>query len=124
MGAVERCVAADERVWFLSSADFEEQSDAAFAWNEFEVASLAATEVDDAWKRQITSFWARHLPIATSVRSGYAFLAIELRGSSTGPVVIGREPEYESVSPVCDSFSELLRLFAAAHFDRLPPEFV
>ena len=102
-------VSADEKAWLLTAADFAGDSDAAFAWNEWERQSLEATDGDPALAERIRLFWDEHLPILTSVKSGYAYFAIE---RTTLRVVCGEEPEYEDPSPLASSFAELLRLLA------------
>ena len=68
----------DETGWFLCIDDFNGTSDSAYTWNEFEQISLQAAEDshDEEWKRSIIQFWDDHLPIFLSVRSGYAYYAI------------------------------------------------
>ncbi len=110
-------VSADEKAWLLTAVDFAGESDAAFAWNEWERQSLDGTDGDATLAEHIRLFWDEHLPILTSVKSGYAYFAIE---RTTLRVVCGEEPEYEQPSPLATSFAELLRLLAVrdAKLDR------
>jgi hypothetical protein len=108
--------AADEKTWLLTAADFAGTADSAFAWNEWERLSLDAACDDRDEQRRIRQFWDAHLPVLTSVRSGYAFAALE-RGSLR--VVVGREPEFEAVSPICASFADLIARIAVADLDDL-----
>jgi hypothetical protein len=110
-------VSADEKAWLLTAADFAGESDAAFAWNEWERQSLDATDGDATLAEHIRLFWDEHLPILMSVKSGYAYFAIE---RTTLRVVCGEEPEYEQPSPLASSFAELLGLLAVrdAKLDR------
>jgi hypothetical protein len=103
-------VSPDEKAWFLTALDFSGESDSAFAWNEWERQSLEAAEDDEALKRQTLGFWDSHLPVLVSVKSGYAYVAIE-RSDLT--VVCGEEPEYEEATLLTSSFAELLHLIAA-----------
>jgi hypothetical protein len=114
----ERCVHPDEDAWFLSGADYEGRSDSVFRWNEFEELSLEAAEGDEEWRDEIRIFWDCYLPIAISVRSGYSYLALSIRGN--GAVVYGREPDFEDVTEVAVSF-ELLsqRIIAGDRDDEL-----
>ena len=76
---VERCLAADDSAWFLWVDDFVGSSDAAFAWNEFELQSLAAAKSDEKWRDEIKAFWDKHVPIANSVRSGMRYGVVSRR---------------------------------------------
>jgi len=109
--SISRASAPDERAWLVTGADFNGQSIAAFRWNEWEHLSLGAAKADGdrAWMLEIEAFWDDHFPISTSVRGGYAFLAIE-RDSLN--VVMGREPEFEETELVAESFIETLRMMS------------
>jgi hypothetical protein len=96
----------DERAWLLTVNDFSMQSDCAFAWNEWERQSLDAADGDDVSKQRIRSFWDDHLPVLMSVKSGYAYFAIE---RTSLRVVRGDEPEYEVAVPLASSFLEMLQ---------------
>jgi hypothetical protein len=111
---VERCIDPNEVVWFLSIDDFEGKAATAFAWNDFELQSLDGARKDPDWQREIETFWDKHLPIAISVKAGYSFLALRLEGLPYGCVVVGREPEYEDVRVVSESFSELIGMLSDA----------
>ena len=100
----------DQKAWLLSASDFIGSSASAYAWNEWEVQSLAAAIGDQKWMERIRGFWSQHFPILMSVKSGYAFLAIERQ--SLG-VVVGEEPEFEETSPLAGSIDECLQLMAA-----------
>src|SRR5262249_18478895 len=90
VSAIDVAHSADERAWVLSASDTCGTSASAFAWNEWERLSLAAAGDDDSWKHEITSFWDGNFPLVMSVRSGYAYFAIE---RSEHAVVVGEEPE-------------------------------
>jgi hypothetical protein len=113
LSLVDKCTNKSETAWFVCERDYDGTSDSAYRWNEFEVQALEGAKGDEAWKREITSFWDVHLPILLSVRSGYSFLALRLTSQQFGAVVFGREPEYEEVDLVCGSFGELSRLTQA-----------
>src|SRR5215469_7189507 len=66
----------DETGWFNCRPDFEGASDSAFRWNEFEIISLQAAGHDEARRQDIRKFWDTNLPAFLSVKSGYAFHAI------------------------------------------------
>ncbi len=108
--AVDLAVSADEKSWILTSADFSGESEAAFAWNEWEKLSLEGAEGDQARQQRIRSFWDDHLSIVLSLKNGYAFFAIE---RATLHVVVGEEPEFEETTPLCSSFTELVDLISA-----------
>jgi hypothetical protein len=102
----ERCVDPEQRAWLLTCADFEGRSGSAFTWDAWERLSLSAARGDAPERKAIRAFWDRHLPVALSVRSGYAYLALRL---TDGAVVLGCEPEFEeSPERVCPTFSDLL----------------
>lgn len=101
----------DEKAWFLTVADFSGESDSAFAWNEWERQSLEAADGDEAWKRRIVAYWNSHCPILMSVKSGYAYFAIE---QSSMRVVAGEAPEYEECSVLASSVRELVHLITTA----------
>ena len=100
-------------VWFLCEDDYNQTTDSAFRWNEFEVQSLEAAGTDEHLKSRIVKFWDQHLPIALSVKSQYAFLCIVLTPQDFGAIVCGHEPEYEDVEKVCGSFRGLTALISA-----------
>jgi hypothetical protein len=114
LSSVTLCVNAAETAWFLCAKDYNGQRDTAFRWNDFEMQSLEAAGGDASWKTEITTFWSKTLPIFLSVKSGYAYLALNVDPGSDryGSVVYGREPEYEDVTHICDSFSDLCDLVA------------
>jgi hypothetical protein len=60
--------------------------------------------------RRIKDFWDHHLPILMSVKSGYAYWAVE---HPAGNVIAGDEPEYEEVSMLGPSISEAHNLIVA-----------
>ncbi len=102
--------AADD-VWYIPlnhySPDFI--NDEGFAWNEFEIQSLEYADSDEE-RKEISSFWENHLPFLYSVKDGYAFIAIILKGEDKGKIVFGREPEYEDVELIANSFKEFLKM--------------
>jgi hypothetical protein len=100
---------ADDKAWLLTVADFLGISDSACVWNEWERQSLDAADSDEKWKGKIREFWDNHLPVLMSLKSGYAYFAIE---KTTLHVVCGEEPEYEETLPIASSVAELLDLLA------------
>ena len=103
---VATCVSPDETVWFLTSEEFHGHAASAFKWNDFELQSLEAAAGDSPWMEEVQAFWSKHLPILISVKSGYAYLALKV---DDGTIVHGREPEYEDVELVSDSFAAFCR---------------
>src|SRR3954452_11079902 len=98
------CMNNDETVWFLCEDDYNQTTDSAFQWNDFEVQSLEAAGTDEHLRSRIKMFWDEHLPIALSVKSKYAFLCIVLSAQDYGAIAYGYEPEYEEVDKLCASF--------------------
>lgn len=105
---------ADDKVWIQTAKDFNGQTESAFAWNEWELQSLAAAKGDPKWTQTIKAFWDNHFPVLMSVRSGYAYCALDRLGEE---VVRGREPEYEKTTVVCRTVDELLHLVATPRGD-------
>jgi hypothetical protein len=102
-------VSADEKAWILSAADYRGTATSAFAWNEWERLSLSAAGDDERWRSEITGFWDRNFPLVMSVKSGYAYFAVE-RDSLA--VVVGEEPVFEEPHQVARSVSRLFRMIA------------
>jgi hypothetical protein len=107
LSSIETCVHPAENSWFLGLQDFEGRSDSAFSWDDLEKQSLEAAEGDEAWQEEIRSYWSEVLPIALSVRSGYAYLGLRLGADELGAIVHGREPEFEETVTVAASFHDL-----------------
>jgi hypothetical protein len=99
-----------DTAWLVTTRVVAGQADVAYAWNEWEVQSLEAAEGDIDWKEAITRFWDRHFPVLMSVKSGYAYFALDLE---TFQVVQGEEPEYEETTPIAGSLKELLQMLAS-----------
>jgi hypothetical protein len=106
---IELAASADDKAWLLSAGDYAGTSGSAFAWNEWELIGLDAAADDEQWKREVMEFWDRHFPILMSVKSGYAFFAVDRERHA---VVVGEEPEFEEVSPLAASVTELLKMIS------------
>lgn len=100
-------ISNDEKTWFLCQNEYNNMSDMAFKWNEFEELSLEVAEDDEEWKKDIKQWWDKKVPIIMSVRDGYTFFAIDLENNS-GEIVRGEEPEFEETEVVANSFFEFL----------------
>ena len=96
------CANADCTKWFITFEDFGEEG---YRWNEFELISLEAADEDMEWRKQVTDFWDKHLPIFMSVEGEYEYYAINVE---SGRVVFGFEPEFEEAETVADSFEEFI----------------
>jgi len=101
------CINPDETCWFLCGDDFNGSSDSAYCWNEIESQSIEIAEGYPEWKAEIKEFWDKHLPIMLSVKSGYAYFAVNLF-DNFGAVVYGIEPEYEETEKIANSFDDFL----------------
>jgi hypothetical protein len=112
---VNAAVNPEQTAWLLTVSDFSPVSDRLWAWNEWERQSLDAARnhrfgaVDHGWTRDIKDFWDHHLPILTSVKSCYAYWALEHPGSN---VVLG---EYEECTTLAPSIPEALNLITVQH---------
>lgn len=97
------CTNREDNIWFLSNGDYNNQTDSAFPWNEFEEQSLQSAAIDsmDAIKK----FWESHLPFLMSVKSRYQYVAIGTGDENAGKIYYGSEPEYEETILIANSFS-------------------
>jgi hypothetical protein len=110
--AVKQCITPNEKTWFICEDEFNNSSDIAFKWNEYELLSLEAAMDDDSWKSEITTWWDGYLPIVMSVDDGYSFYAIDLTNDK-GAIVRGSEPEFEEVEKVANTLVEFFELIMA-----------
>ncbi|WP_108868936.1 SMI1/KNR4 family protein [Aquimarina aquimarini] len=108
-----------DTIWFNSNNDFNAESDNEFKWNEFELLSLEWSEDDDDELINIVDFWKNHIPIILSVKDGFQFLAICLENEKYGEIVHGREPVFEDVTKICNSFNELIYLFEKKEIENI-----
>lgn len=106
---VKQLISPNEKTWFLCEDEYNNNSDIAFKWNEFELLSLEVAEDDEEWKSEIISWWDEKLPIVMSVDGGYSFYAIDL-SDNKGAIVRGYEPEFEEVEEVASNIEEFLEL--------------
>ena len=104
---LDTAVGPNEKVWLLGLPDFMGSSAAAFKWNEWERMSLDAAEESAELIAPVKQFWDWHFPVAHSVKSGYAYFAIQKEDLS---IVCGEEPEFEEPTFVASSLLELLEL--------------
>jgi hypothetical protein len=106
---VEIC-SADERAWFVTEAEFAGRAASAFVWDEFERMSQTAARGDVAQLEAIKTFWTAHFPLMLSVKSGYAYFALE-RG--TLRVVVGEESEFEQATVIAATFDDFIAMLAS-----------
>lgn len=98
----------DELTWFLCLDEYNEKSEYAYKWNEFELISLEAASGDEDWETEIKNWWKNRLPIIMSVKDGYSFYAIDMLNNNC--IVKGEEPEFEETTVVANSFNEFLTM--------------
>ena len=72
--------------------------------------SLEAASDDDEWKKRITNFWDKTIPIVMSVGGDYYYYGIDIE---TGKIVVAYEPEFEEVVEVADTFEVFIRKIIA-----------
>lgn len=113
---VKKCITPSEKTWFICEDEYNNNSDIAFKWNEFEVLSLEVAENDDEWKVEITSWWDKYLPIVMSVDDGYSFYAIDLT-NDIGAIVQGYEPEFEEVEKIANNIEDFFELIISKRID-------
>lgn len=106
---IKQAISPNEKTWFICEDEYNNNSDIAFKWNEFEIMSLEVAEDDQEWKEEIIAWWDKHLPIIMSVDDGYSFYAIDLTDDKEC-IVKGYEPEFEEVEKVADSIEEFFDL--------------
>jgi hypothetical protein len=104
-------VTADERAWFVTEAQFAGRAASSYVWDEFEQMSQKAAFGDAALLATIKTFWTAHFPLMLSVKSGYAYFALE-RG--TMHVVVGEEPEFEEAKVIANTFDEFLAMLTSS----------
>lgn len=94
-------------VWFIPINEYsiKTKDEDEFSWNDFEIESLEYADDEDE-KKEITNFWNNHLPFLFSVKDGYSYIALIIDGENKGKIAHGREPEYEDIEIVSDSFDE------------------
>ena len=111
---LHECMNQTETVWLVCSGVYEEASESAFAWNEWEKISLdACVSIEE--RISVTSFWDAHIPIAVSLNSGYDYAAVRVKGEGAGFVFHGCEPDFECVSFLASSIEDFLsKLLEAA----------
>ena len=96
------CANKEFTKWFITFEDFGEEG---FRWNEFEQISLEAADDDTEWRKQVTDFWDKHLPVFMSVEGEYEYYAVNVE---SGQVVFGFEPEFEEPETAADSFEDFI----------------
>ncbi|WP_097007038.1 SMI1/KNR4 family protein [Lacrimispora amygdalina] len=115
---VKQCIAPSEKTWFICQDEYNNISNIAFKWNEFELLSLEVAENDNEWKKEIVSWWDKHLPIVMSVDEGYSFYAIDLN-DNIGSIVQGFEPEFEEVEKIADNIEDFFELIVKGKIELL-----
>lgn len=106
MANYKKIISKDETVWFLCLDDYNDSSESAFKWNEFELLSLEATAGDEQWEKEIREWWADKLPIILSVGGEYSYYAID--AGKDGAIIYGYEPEFEEEDVVADNFEDFI----------------
>ena len=99
IGKFIRITNSEDNMWFLTCFDYQD------SYDDFEKMSLEAAEGDEAWTRDIKSFWDKTFTIIMSVRGDYHYYAIALE---SGKIIEGWEPEFEDTTVVADSFNDFL----------------
>ncbi|WP_333651506.1 SMI1/KNR4 family protein [Lacrimispora sp.] len=115
---IKQCIAPSEKTWFICEDEYNNNSNIAFKWNEFELLSLEAAENDKEWKTEIVSWWDKHLPIVMSVDEGYSFYAIDLN-DNIGSIVQGFEPEFEEVEKIANNIEDFFELIITGTIELL-----
>lgn len=111
LGTFRLAANATETMWLLNSSEYSGAGLSAYRWNEWEHLEAEALKDEGDLPGLVHAFWDLHLPIANSVKSGYAYFAIR---QSDLAVVVGEEPEFQEVTQVAASYSQFLRALAAS----------
>lgn len=100
-----------DNVWYIPIDEYSRDTikEDEFSWNSFEIESLEYADDADE-KKEIKDFWNKHLPFLFSVKDGYSYIAMIIEGKDKGKIVYGREPEYEDVEVISDSFDDFQKL--------------
>lgn len=107
------CANAEQTAWFLCRDDYHSQSDSSWRWNELELMLLEWADTKQE-RDEITAFWDRHYPFLLSVRTGYAFFAVNL---ASGQIVHGLpENGVGETTVIAASFEEFLAQLLAGEF--------
>ena len=104
------CASPDEKVWFLTYQDYQNQN--AFAWNEAEQLSLASAW-DNTEILHIQAFWNQHLPVMFQTSGEYACYAINIKNQA---VVYSSEPEFEETENIADNFPEFIKKLLSGEY--------
>ncbi len=106
--SVSECTNPLANAWFLCESNFNGQSDYETHWDEWELFDIEACKADKREVEAIRAFWDTHIPIALSVKSDFAYLAIDLGDDHFGEIVYGFAPFFLEPSAVAASFGQLL----------------
>lgn len=87
MSHVSEARSKDDSAWFLLEANYNGTSGFASSWNEWELFEIANSEGDQAQIAKVRKFWDSYFPIALSVRSDFAYLALDMTETGFGQVV-------------------------------------
>jgi hypothetical protein len=128
---VERCVRGDEGCWLLTAADYAGPPPPdGFGWDAFEriltdpglpPEGVRQAPPDPKAFLSARRFWGAHLPIFQFVAGDYEYMALVTDPAAPhfGKIVHGDLVDFDSATPMADSFKELLtRLLDIA---RRPP---
>ena len=101
------CADANDTRWILTPHDYVAGDERVYSHDEWEKLSLEACGDDEGTVRRVSDFWDGHFPFFMDVSDGYAFHAIRVTDRS-GVIVSGKEPEFEEVQVVANSFTDFL----------------
>lgn len=100
------CANKQDTIWFLSYADYIDDEDIDFPWNEFEKQSLEAADEDEELMEEISLFWKKQIPFLISVRDSYSYISLCIEDDNYGKIYYGCEPEYEESILIANSLEE------------------
>ncbi len=100
---------ADDTAWFFSYRDYASASEAAFSWNEFEIADLAAA-MNEQQRQAVVEFWKAHVPVAMSVRDDHAFIAVGVAQQNSGALYLGESSYPEDIERLSSNLDDLAQM--------------
>ena len=119
---------SDEKAWFLCEANYNGTSPTTSAWNEWELFDCDNFKDDPDLVVATKKFWDQHFPIMMSVRSDFAYIAIDMSTDHYGTIVFGYSPFllepkclYAAFPDFLISLAHSITLAASGSIDNVKP---
>ena len=108
LGIVLDARPANESAWFLCEGNYSGTSGYHTKWNEWELFDCDNFKYDPDLLTATKRFWDQHLPIMLSVRSDFAYIAIDMSTDHYGSIVYGYSPFFLEPDQLYTTFPEFL----------------